>query len=92
MSKSDHLKQAKSFLRKVVNYRKTLADQNKSYIPSSFTKTETSNIGYAINKIVSCDQMQRYLERKEAAIRLLIPTNKHKWYNELNELITFQIN
>lgn len=92
MTKLEHLRQTKRFLKKVVKYRKFLQGKGKSYLSSDFVKTETANIDYALPKLVSYDAVQKYLERKETVIRYLIPSNKKEWYNELRKLRETQLN
>ena len=92
MNKLQQLKHAKDFLRKVVNYRKLLQRKGKSSLSSDFVRTETANIDYALPKLVSYDEIQKYIERKETVIRYLIPTNKKKWYDELRKIRETQLN
>lgn len=88
MSKLEYLKKVKAFLRKVVKYRDFLQKRGLGKLSSQFSKTETANINHALPKLVSCDKVQQYLIRKEAVIRMLIPTNKHAWFDELHQLLT----
>lgn len=86
MRKLQYLKQSKAFMRKVTQYRQFLQRNGKSHLNDSFVRTEVANIEYALPKIVSYDQACRYIRRKESVLRLLIPSNKKKWMNELREL------
>lgn len=92
MSKLDFIKKTKIFLRKVIAQRKILLKHNASKLPLEFTQTEIANIDYAIPKLVSYDQIKTYIERKDAEIRYLIPTNRPKWTEEFRELLDMQIN
>lgn len=88
MEKLQHLKQSKAFLRKVTRYRHWLQQNGKGYLNDDFVRTETANIEYALPRLVCYEQIVDYLHRKEMVIRLLIPGNKKKWIQELQELIS----
>ena len=92
MTKLEYLKKSKTFLRKVIKQRTWLASHEKSMLENSFVNTELKNMKYALPKIISSDKMQKYLERKEAEIRYLIPARYIKWQNEFRELLHAQLN
>ena len=89
MTKSQYLYRSKAFLRKVVKSRKWLMVNNVSHTPSIFSKTEIANIEKALHTIVSAEKMQKYLDRKESVIKLLIPANKKIWFDEFRELKSY---
>lgn len=82
-----YLKRGKSLLKSVVSQRQWLLKHDKGYVPGEFCRSEIRNIEYALGTIVSSDQMQKYLQRKEAEIRFLIPSKNKKRRQELEELI-----
>lgn len=92
MDKLTYLKNAKAFLRKVIDYRRFLEKKGYSRLSGEFSKQEIANIDAALPKIVSSSQARNYIQRKEAAIRFLIPTNKKQWYAELTQLGEAELN
>lgn len=92
MDKLSELNRIKGFLRKVIKSRKAIARYGKSPISSQFVKTEIANIDAALPQLVSLDSARKYIERKETALRMLIPSNKGVWFDELRDLIQNQLN
>lgn len=85
-NKLHYLKTGKQFLRKVARYRCGLQQHGVGYVPPAL-RNEPQTILYHLPAIVSSDQLQRYIQRKQDAIRMLIPANKKKWSDEFRELM-----
>jgi hypothetical protein len=92
MTKQDFRKRVISLLRGIINQRTWLIKHDKSYIESDWAQQEIRNITYAAKKLVDADRAKAYLERKETALRYLIPAKNRKWHDELRELINTQLN
>lgn len=92
MDRTTYRKKAISLLNSVVKQRDWLLKYNKGHIESAWCKTEIENIRYALPKLVDAAKVKTYLERKESALRLLIPSTNIKRHNELRELIHEQLN
>jgi hypothetical protein len=90
MNKLQHLKATKSFLRKVVNYRKTLINTNHSRKPTVTMVKTIAEVEYWLPDMQSFDRMERYISqlRVQVSVRELIPSNKPKWISEFEFLIT----
>lgn len=86
MQKINYLKRGKQFLRKVARQRENLQRRSVGYLPPSL-RNEPGEIMYHLQSIRSADQLQRYLHRKQDAIRMMIPANCAKWFDELRELL-----
>lgn len=92
MDKISELNRIKGFLRNIIKSRKAIAKYGRSPMNNNFVKTEIANIDAALPTLVSLDKAKQYLERKETALRLLIPSNKGKWFDELRDLLNTQQN
>lgn len=92
MTKQQFLKTAKSLLRGIIKQRRWLLCHNKSHQESAWCKTEISNIEHALPLLVDADRAKAYLERKETALRYMIPATNRKRHDELRELIETQLN
>ena len=92
MTKQDFLKRTKALLRGVVAQRRFLLASLKGHLDSDFAKTEIANIENAVTTLVDADRAKAYLERKETALRFLIPTTNPKRHEELRQLIKTQLN
>lgn len=92
MNKLDYLNKVKALLKGIVAQRKFLLVKNAGHLESNFAKQEIANIDYALPSLVDAHRAKAYLERKEAALRFLIPTSNPKRHNELRELIETQLN
>ena len=91
MNKLEHLKKSKQFLRKVVNSRRWLEKTGNSRKPLTPNMKETMLlIPFHVSRIVSFDQMMRYISRQDIQVRIkeLIPGKKEAWHDELDYLIT----
>jgi len=92
MDKTTFRKKGISLLNGIVKQRDFLLKTHKGHMESTWCKNEIENIRYALPRLVDADKVKNYLERKETALRLLIPsTNKHR-HEELRELINEQLN
>ena len=92
MTKQEFLKSAKSLLRGIVKQRRFLLKTDKGHIESDWCRHEINNIEHALGTLVDADRAKAYLERKETALRYLIPTTNKKRLEELRELIKAQLN
>lgn len=92
MNKTDYLKKAKSLFRSIISQRRWLLANLKGYVESNWAKTELNNIENAVSTIKDADRAKAYIERKETALRFLIPANNRKRHDELRELINSQLN
>lgn len=92
MNKQQFLKSAKSLLKGILKQHRWLLRHDKSHQESSWCKTELNNIEHALPSLVDADRAKAYLERKETALRYLIPTTNRKRHDELRELINTQLN
>lgn len=92
MDRTTYRKRAISLLNGVVKQRDWLLKHHKGHIESSWCKTEIENIRYALPKLVDASKVKTYLERKETALRLLIPSTNKRRHDELRELIHEQLN
>ena len=92
MTKQQFLKSAKSLLKGIIKQRRWLLVNDKSHQESAWCKTECNNIEHALPRLVDADRAKAYLERKETALRYLIPTTNRKRHDELRELINTQLN
>lgn len=92
MSGPTFLTRVKRLLDGIVKQRDWLIKHHKGYLESEWCKTEIENIKYAKSKLVSAGQAKAYLERKETALRFLIPTTNPKRHDKLRELIETQLN
>jgi hypothetical protein len=92
MNKQQFLKSAKSLLKGIIKQRRWLLVNDKSHQESTWCKTELNNIEHALPRLVDADRAKAYLERKETALRYLIPTTNRKRHDELRELIETQLN
>ncbi|WP_372775626.1 hypothetical protein [Mangrovibacterium sp.] len=86
MNRLDYLSSGKRFLRKVARQRLNLIVHNVGYLPPSLNK-EPNTILHHIQTIHSAAQMQRYIERRQDTLKLMIPANCIKWFDELRELL-----
>lgn len=89
MSHLNYIKTAKNFLRKVARQRKILSLHNAGYLPPSLTN-EPDAIIYHLKTINNAAQMHRYIQRKQDIIKMMIPANCTKWFDELRELLVLQ--
>jgi len=90
MNKSEHLKYCKSYLRKIVGYRRNLIRLKKSKLPDNVEMAEIlAAIDYQVGTIVSFDKMMSWLsqQRVRSRIFLIIPSNKQIWRDEYERLI-----
>lgn len=92
MDKTTFRKKGISLLRGIIKQRDFLLKHHKGHMESTWCKTEIQNIRYALPKLVDADKMKSYLERKETALRLLIPSTNKRCHDELRELINEQLN
>ena len=92
MSKTEFLKSVKRLLKSIVAQRRYLLKTNKGHLESNFAKIELANIEYALPKLVDADRAKAYIERKETALRFLIPASNPKRHEELRQLINEQLN
>jgi hypothetical protein len=92
MTKQDFLKRTKALLRGVVAQRRWLLANLKGHLDSQFAKNEIANIDNAVSKLSDAARAKAYLERKETALRYLIPTTNKKRHEELRKLIETQLN
>jgi len=92
MTKQDFLKRAKNLLSGIVKQRGWLLRHDKSHIESQWASQELRNITYASQKLVDADRAKAYLERKETALRFLIPTTNKRRHDELRELLETNLN
>lgn len=92
MNKLEYLKKVKSLLKGIIAQRKYLLSHNTGYLESDYAKAEINNIDYALPRLVDADRAKAYLERKEIALRYLIPTSNPKRHEQLRELIETQLN
>ena len=92
MTKQNFRRRVINLLRGIVKQRAWLLKHDKGYIESEWAKQELRNIGHAASTIVDADRAKAYLERKETALRYLIPTTNKKRHDELRELINTQLN
>lgn len=92
MNKLDYLKRVKAFLRGIIAQRKYLLKENAGHLDANFAKQEIANIDHALPTINSADKAKAYLERKETALRFLIPTTNPKRHEELRQLIETSLN
>ena len=88
----DFLKRVINLLDYIVKQHNWLVKNHKGYIESAWAKTEIKNINYAKSRIVSANQAKAYIERKETALRYLIPATNKKRHDELTELIETSLN
>jgi hypothetical protein len=86
MNQLDYLKTGKRFLRKVARQRKNLQAHGEGYLPPSLSNGPDTML-YHLTTIHSADQLLRYLHRKESEIKMMIPANCIKWFDELRELL-----
>ena len=92
MEKLQYLKRAKSLLKGIVAQRRYLLVHFKGHVNSKWATEEIRNIENAIQQIKSADEYQKYLQRKETALRFLIPSTNIKKQEELRELIQTELN
>ena len=92
MTKADFLKRTKSLLRSVIAQRRWLLAHFKGHIDSQWATTELKNLENAASTLTDADRAKIYLEKKETALRFLIPANNKKRHNELRELIDASLN
>lgn len=86
MNKLNYLATGKRFLRKVARQRKNLQQHGQGYLPPSLSKGPDAML-YHLQTIDSADQLHRYIERKQSEIKMMIPANCAKWFDELRELL-----
>jgi hypothetical protein len=86
MNQLEYLTTGKRFLRKVAAQRLRLLQHNVGYLPPSLS-SEPNTVLYHLRTINSADQLHRYIQRKESAIKMMIPANCTKWFDELRELL-----
>jgi hypothetical protein len=90
MNKLQHIKETKTFLRKVVLYRRNLLRMNAGKnINAEMVKT-MAEIDYFLGTIKSFDQMMNYIGRLGVQQRIkneIIPKNKKAWFDELDRLV-----
>ncbi len=86
MTKLSYLATGKRFLRKVARQRQSLQRHGQGYLPPSLTKGPDALL-YHLRTIHSADQLHRYIQRKESEIKMMIPTNCTKWFDEFRELL-----
>ena len=92
MDRTTYRKRAISLLTGVVKQRDWLVKHHKGYLESAWCKNEIENIRYALPKLADPAQVKNYLQRKETALRLLIPSTNKRRHDELRELIHEQLN
>lgn len=88
MTKEQHLKTTKAYLKKVVNMRKRLAQMSTGKPITKSMKKTIDHIEYYFNKHTA-DSMLNFISNpeKQTAILELIPSNKQVWKTELNHLV-----
>jgi hypothetical protein len=92
MNKLHYLKQVKALLKSIIAQRKYLLVNNAGHLDSQFAKQEIANIDHALPNLVDADRAKQYIERKETALRYLIPANNHRRHEELRQLIETSLN
>ncbi len=92
MTKTEFLHRVKSLLRGIVSQRRWLIKNNKGHIESPWAAQELRNIEHAVKSIADPDSAKAYIERKETALRFLIPTTNPKRHEQLRELLNTNLN
>ena len=92
MDRTTYRKKGISLLKGILKQRQWLLQHDKSYMETEWCRQQIKNISYALPKLVDASQVKTYLERKEAALRLLIPSTNPRRHEELRELIHEQLN
>ena len=90
MKKLQHMGKAKTFLRKVVNYRRNLLRMNAGKNNNAEMIKTMAETDYFLGTIKSFDQMMNYIGRIEVQQRIkneIIPKNKKAWCRELDQLV-----
>jgi len=89
MNKLQHLKTCKTYLSKVINYRRNLLRMGYGKPENSEMVKTMAEIDYNLGNIDSFDRMMNYIAQKGVQQRIfkIIPKNKPGWKNELNSLI-----
>jgi len=91
MNRTTYRKTAVNLLRGIVAQRRWLLKHNKGYVEPEFCMKEIANIEAAIPRLVDPDQVRNYLRRKHAELCYLIPASNRKRHQELERLITENI-
>jgi len=89
MNKLQHLKQVKTYLRKVAAYRRQLINSRKSYRPELSMQQALLEVDYRVGDIKSFDNMMAYIgqQKTRVTIELLVPKNKPGWLEEFDRLV-----
>lgn len=90
MTKLDHLKTTKQYLRKVVAYRRWLYRMNVGKPISENMKQTMNHIDYNLGNIRSFDRMMNWISQRTVQVNIieLIPSDKTKWKVELQKIIS----
>lgn len=92
MDKTTFRKKGISLLNGIVKQRDFLLRNHKGYLESDWCKSQIENIRYALPRLKDPEKLKTYLERKEADLRLLIPSSNKRRHEALRELIQEQLN
>jgi len=89
MNKLQHLRISKTFLRKVINYRRNLLRLGYGKPENPEMIKTMAEIDYNLGAIDSFDRMMNYIERKGVRLRIfeIIPKNKNIWRDEYDRLV-----
>jgi|GEM_PF-4162353 len=87
MNQLTKLEEGKKLLRSIRNQRLWCMKHRKGYIESEWARKELNNIEGALATIKTSAEMGRFLERKETALRLLMPARNTTQHQRLRELI-----
>lgn len=89
MNKLTHLKETKSFLRKVISCRRNLLRNNYGKKPSDALVISMFEIDYKLGSINNFDNMMKFIENHQVQhkIKNIIPSNKDSWREMLDVLI-----
>lgn len=90
MNKLQHLNTTKRYLRKVVQYRRSLLKFNHGRAATAEMAKTMTEIEYNVGTINDFDRMMRYVSQLGVQKRIcnIIPSNKEGWKKELQLLVT----
>jgi len=89
MNKLQHLKICKTYLRKVINYRRNLLRLGYGKPENSEMIKTMTEIEYYLGTIDSFDRMMHYINQRGVRLRIfeIIPKNKNAWRDEYDRLV-----
>ena len=89
MNKLQHLKTCKTYLRKVINYRRNLLRLGYGKPENPEMIKTMSEIDYYLGTIDSFDRMMNYISQQSVKLRIfeIIPKNKNIWRDEYDKLV-----